>query len=980
MEKKQNKNQNRKKNGNNNQANQNANRKKDEDTNGSKEERDKEIKEQEQKMKEHKEKEQKKESRKDRERQNCLLTNKLARDKKDYMLCSTRQYELDKDRYSKKDTDMCCSSCPPRDAAAEVRCPGPGKKVKPNKDNMRCFTANMICQKLYMPGRDFECQDKLKIMVDICKGCKPVLKADRINVNCLPQEPSKCFAMEAECLQQRLEEGILLTVIYKNREIGHGCYVLPESCILRLMNSLGEVTHTANVELTCRGCTVGMCTVHLGLQMRCQELKLVKEWTEIRSEGGMDLSMDSMSFPSLSTDPCAGFMASEEDFFSEGSDSCCHELFGDFEMKDNFDKENVQPEKLVDMAGPYCYYEPQNADDGCLAMEASQQFSPKHQTIYGDGCTNRMHQTISVPQLKQTCVNTSRFCHVCKEDVSWLPKIAACPHCGYKPVPLFIEKPYDENATADDLLHCCLEQQQREGAVSSEPEQGHQISEVKSSEALQNLLRNYEQLRQSIKNAENKEQKKSQANTSFSNKGPTAPAQQQNMAAVFTELKNMFKLKDDDTKAKIEEICQQAQKLSSKTHQKKGSKVRHPSETSVHKKKQRRQRKKPNFKSKVYAMTPRLDRCSKNNHDHNFDGPSVPAHMGWLWTSNPLAKKRGWRPGSIRRSTKELMRYFLRDFPLDTIPVSRYMSYYKQKQPPPSDKAEELVQKPTLYIEKRNDEYIITLHPLKSPGILEHSANPYVNMKPVQFRIVKNPLLKEIRDLKRCLKGMGFKKCTCHKPVIACFCRSFIEKKQLIDKLQKECQQREMESVENALVLSDTSDSEAEFEFGVTPPAGLIHPERLKKTTHHIINAATQYDENDWVTPSMFPHSPNRFMQYGACVVGERKKEFNWIYGKGKVHEEPKLPLMRNKPKKKESKKKLAARQAGGFAREDSTSSLRRSKWPLVCEPHSDYPLSEERMRRLDQAAYPPTDPQRRRKQRQVRFAAANSFNSNELP
>ncbi|KRG00422.1 uncharacterized protein Dwil_GK27859, partial [Drosophila willistoni] len=87
--------------------------------------------------------------------------------------------------------------------------------------------------------------------------------------------------MEAECLQQRLEEGILLTVIYQNREIGHGCYVLPESCILRLMNTLGEVTHTANVELTCHGCTVGMCTVHLGLQMRCQELKLVKELTEI---------------------------------------------------------------------------------------------------------------------------------------------------------------------------------------------------------------------------------------------------------------------------------------------------------------------------------------------------------------------------------------------------------------------------------------------------------------------------------------------------------------------------------------------------------------------------------------------------------------------------------------------------------------------------------------------------------------------------
>lgn len=36
--------------------------------------------------------------------------------------------------------------------------------------------------------------------------------------------------------------------------------------------------------------------------------------------------------------------------------------------------------------------------------------------------------------------------------MEFLPKLAACPNCGYKPIPCFEEKPYDASQNADQIL------------------------------------------------------------------------------------------------------------------------------------------------------------------------------------------------------------------------------------------------------------------------------------------------------------------------------------------------------------------------------------------------------------------------------------------------------------------------------------------------------------------------------------------------
>ncbi|EDV53110.1 uncharacterized protein LOC6554223 [Drosophila erecta] len=922
-----------------------------------------------------------------------LVSTRLASCKADYMHCSTYQEKgkaQEKDKKAKG--GCCCSSCPVRnrEEVYQPRCPAPGQKGKPNRDYMRCFAAKLIVQKLDMPGRDFECQDKLQVKANVCRGCKICLSSSSINVNCLPLNPDKTFQMEAECLQRQLAEGINISVVYLRKEIARGCYFPPAAVVSRMINEFDEIVHDANVELTCKGCTVGIMNIRFAMQMRCQTLK--EDAVDGRLAGGQErgcfpnLNVDLQDGSTSSIDPCAGFMPSDTEM-PQDSPPCSEDKHQKF-----VPCQDPLP-RLVDMAGPYPVYSCPNVDDACVTFEPpaapATQFSSCQQNILGEGNANRLCQKHSSPKLRQMHISNTRSCVLCGEDVSWLPKVAACPCCGYKPVPEFKERPYDEQATAQQILLDHLENPVESisfdmGSVEGCPANEEHADAQRTSEAFEAIVKDYQLLRRSIRES-NIKTSQSDAKNPIAQAGPPQP---QDLAKVFAELRDLFNVKAADESQKIQDICTEACVLA-RSHKKRKSRAASPErpqagkEDSVEdacgkapKAKKRRPKRKRPFKSRYYSMYRPAVKPKETMPTPDAE-KKVPSHMGWLWTAHPLANKPGWRPGAIRRSIRGLMSYFLKDFPVDNVPVSKYMSYYKHKKsprPPQGESPEDLVQVPTLHIEKKNDVYTITLRPLKDAKTLARSANPYVKMKPVQFRIVKNPLLKEIRDLKRCLKGMGFSKCSCHKPLMNCYCRSFVDKKRLLYHVRRECERRKIDSCEDDLVLTDTSDSEDEFDFGVTPPAGLMRPERMK--TSHVKHCETQYNESDWVNPSLYPHMPDATVQYQSCVMGEREKPFNWIYGKGVIQEEPKPPLMRNIPKKPKKKKPVPGRVAGGFSAPDpqdssvysrvnnaATQNKLRMIGPIRSPPNystdSELPLTGNHMRLLDQAAYPPTAPQR---------------------
>lgn len=617
----------------------------------------------------------------------------------------------------------------------------------------------------------------------------------------------------------------------------------------------------------------------------------------------------------------------------------------------------MQSTKLIDVAGPYDIYECEPT--GCIKVGAEPK--PAKQFTPYTGSVNRLCPKPSAPKLKQLGIKVERECPVCKEDVTWLPQIAACPQCGYKQVPVFEETEYNEDTTAKKIITDFYEEIKQIPELPGMPPLHSHLCALPSGATMQQ----YMTLKQSIKKCD---EEAAPCKSKPRKRGGKDP----NLLTVFTELRNMYTKSEGNAKKPktAKEICDEACRLAKGTKRRGSCKpATHPCGV-VHRKRKRPLAPAKTFKSRLYApMEPMSQRCTGHTHCGN-QVEKVPAHMGWMWTQCYLAARPGWRPGAIRRSIRELMSYFLKDFPVDSIPNSKYMSYLRQK-PPPSHEGEEsladMVQVPTLHIEKKNNEYVITLRPLKDADTLKRAANPYVNMKPIQFRIIKNPLLKEIRDMKRCLKNMGYSKCQCHQPVMQCHCRSYIDKKRLVDDVKRQCLLRKLPHCERDLVLSDTTDSEAEFDFGVTPPAGLMKPERLKKTTH-TTHAETQYSEKDWAMPTMFPHPPNAYVQYGGCVTGERKGPFNWIYGKGVVHEKPKPPKAKNKEKEKPVRKFHGAplppvekrpfpdpkpkpkRQKAGFSGEVAGINT-RTKLAI------NRKLSEKQSR-LWRAAHPPTEQQ----------------------
>ena len=60
-----------------------------------------------------------------------------------------------------------------------------------------------------------------------------------------------------------------------------------------------------------------------------------------------------------------------------------------------------------------------------------------------------------------------RNCPLCKANITYLPKLATCPNCCYKPVPYFEEKSYDDERSADEIMKECQNNLQTDDNTSS---------------------------------------------------------------------------------------------------------------------------------------------------------------------------------------------------------------------------------------------------------------------------------------------------------------------------------------------------------------------------------------------------------------------------------------------------------------------------------------------------------------------------------
>ncbi|XP_016938643.4 uncharacterized protein [Drosophila suzukii] len=571
------------------------------------------------------------------------------------------------------------------------------------------------------------------------------------------------------------------------------------------------------------------------------------------------------------------------------------------------------------------------------------------------------------PQLKQQAYRPPNLCQLCRSDISWLPKISACPYCGYKTFEDIhpSEEPYDLTATAQQLLRDSLRKEPCELGSSNTSEDDEAMGDrIRKSQVnddpnvpkqcgclggkpctrcrIRKLCENFFKESEckvkpvTLPQAEPGTTARSLPEIKNPVKKTNSDTSQRRtqLISIFTEMRNMYGKKKgaDEADAVAQELrkecdaaCRKSKSLKARRKARKSLQRAldeidraYPKPPKIRVKRKPVHRKKSRcytfLKSRKEPKDPRIGHMDCISDSKYTGYCKVPCHMGWMWTKSEMARHKSWRPGAISRPIRQLMAYFLKDFPADNICLSRY--HYRRRKCPKDrgDQDEEpLVQHPTLHISRRGDEYIITLRPLKEPRALATSANPYADMKPVVFRITKDPLAAGLRQMRVALQDKGFAPCTCRRPVASCFCRSHNDKKRMQFELARECRQRGWPDNSDTFVYSpnsDDDDSDREYEFGVTPPAGVLKPDRRRQPDR--AHVETQYVDHDWAAPTMYPHPANMMVQYGGCVMGERKKKFPWLYGKGNIHADPPKPRMRNPPKKK-PRKQLPFRNVGGY-------------------------------------------------------------------
>lgn len=447
-----------------------------------------------------------------------------------------------------------------------------------------------------------------------------------------------------------------------------------------------------------------------------------------------------------------------------------------------------------------------------------------------------------------------QLCPVCLHNMSWLPKYASCPGCGIKQIPIVEEIKPERKMTADEILKEYLDETPPVLDEARKRVPNENQSKCRCTCKYDKLCANCRLRKRypDIMPPKSKEVDVAMESEEDADEDPEIYCLTQTrpmtfrpfLSRVLSELVHLYDI--DLGKQKYRQNCEPTVKAATslENDQPNGAKPaalkkKSPSKVLISSQKRRKTKNQIHkFSAKTKSQIHKY--CTKINRP-------VARHHGWAWSSSKEARKYGWRPGAIHKSMKKAMNFFLNG--------SQGRSSYKTC----NSHVEEIYEPPVLNLAKKNGEIFITLRPIN---------NMNVQMNPIIFKVVKSELAVALSEIKKQLKAKGFSKCCCHKTVMMCVCRDAVEKKYLQNAIEDECRRRSMESCVDHLVLTDSSDSEFEFDFDVNTPAGIAKPPTSPKPLTANFSMQTVVEPKPYEPPFPIKYSP--YMRFYSCAAGDR--------------------------------------------------------------------------------------------------------------
>ncbi|XP_030563652.1 uncharacterized protein LOC115764626 isoform X1 [Drosophila novamexicana] len=739
------------------------------------------------------------------------------------------------------------------------------------------FVLDVIVTKLKLSHLNLQDPHKLQVQVKFNK-MTICLSASKINVTDFKPGSGTNFEITPEDLRQNVEKlGMSILVKYDGFVVGTGQLSFPNIIIERIAVGMTDLIHSDTCKIERNSEVVGTVELLCRLIIKCDDEQMPLENNaqynvdkNINEQDILFLLSESQPYP-IPCEPCQDTLEDDEgderlklDLQRYRSSNACglrdsksltYNSTGNAALtplkklvqdcKEIIDSIIPVPpcrkaEKLRSSSSEVCY-SPQPQNSPCFSYLPTEQ--------YDNFCSPRfLSQPIN--DGRNPHIMPIRFCPVCLNNMSWLPIFASCPKCGVKPIPVVDDPPNEKELTAEQILIDFLgkptvnsEDLYADPHAQKGKENSPQEVQTRCRCSCEKKLCAHCRIRKLCADIFKPDERQTSKLPDGGQQDYCVKSDDSrpHLAKVFSDLRDLYYSKDMKRGSLFDDKCEG---------------------NAMHKVNMQNLGLSLNRKRKAKATNQSSGHKELNYHSHNHNRLAghktcankqrrVPRRHGWAWSSSQEARNYGWKPGAVLKPIKKLMNFFLYYSP----PQNAYDACMEQLEVE-KDLESEL---PILNVCKKKGEVFITLRAV---------SNKHVDMKPIVFKIVKSNLAVALSQIKKKLKEKGFPKCICHKTVMMCVCRNNIEKKHLEGALQKECKRRGIENCVDHLVLTDTSDSEVDYDFDVTPPACVAKPRTLPKPL--TVNNATQCTKKNRIVLPNNPFKRGLYWRAYDCATGDR--------------------------------------------------------------------------------------------------------------